>query len=267
MKFQLDQAKPSAIPMDPGYLNIKQKEEIEEEILPTREKYMSLIGALLYLAVSCRPDIAISASILGRKVSKPTKADWTEAKRTLRYLYSTADMKLTLGGAGDLIGYADADWAGDKTDRKSNTGFVFQLGKGSISWTARKQQCVTLSSTEAEYVAISEASKELMWLLKLLADLGEKIQKPVTIKEDNQSCISLLQAEGESQRTKHIDTKFNFIRDICNNGTLKVKYCPTEFMKADILTKPLARIKHGMLRESLGIHYIALEEECSRSKP
>ncbi|XP_062557906.1 uncharacterized protein LOC134222764 [Armigeres subalbatus] len=226
----------------------------ETKIMNTNDKYQSLVGALLFVAVCTRPDLAITASILGRKVSKPTESDWTEAKRALRYLKETSKLKLKLGGCGDIKGYADADWAGDRSDRKSNSGFLFMLGNGTISWTARKQECVTLSSTEAEYVALAEASKELIWIFKLMRELGEDIQQPAIIHEDNQSCISMLSTEGDNRRTKHIDTKYNFVRDLVKTGVLKVKYCPTEEMLADMLTKPLGRVKLHKMREQIGLH-------------
>ncbi|KXJ79475.1 hypothetical protein RP20_CCG000827 [Aedes albopictus] len=228
--------------------------------MPRNDEFQSLVGALLYIAVNTRPDIAISASILGRKVSRPTEADWTEAKRTLRYLKSTATLSLRLGSSGPLEAYVDADWAGDKADRKSNTGFVFSLG-GSVSWAARKQPCVTLSSTEAEYVALSEASRELMWLLKLLKDVGEEVPAPVIIHEDNQSCIAMLKSNGDSKRTKHIDTRFNFVKELCSNGVMNVRYCPSEEMVADGLTKPLARVKMEKMRQRIGLQTTELEEE------
>lgn len=256
-RFGQDKAKPSHIPMDPGYPNMQQ---MEESPMPRKEDFQSLVGALLYIAVNTRPDIAISASILGRKVSHPTESDWTEAKRTLRYLYTTADLKLRLGDEGPLEAYVDADWAGDRVDRKSNTGFVFRLG-GPISWTARKQQCVTLSSTEAEYVALSEASRELLWLLKLMDDVGEIVDQPIQIRENNQSCIAMLRSEGESSRTKHIDTRYNFVKELNSTGVMNVVYCPTETMIADILTKPLARIKLQLLRKKIGLQHFELEEE------
>ena len=218
--------------------------------MPRKDDYQSLVGALLYVAVCTRPDIAISASILGRKVSCPSQADWTEVKRALRYLKATENLCLELGGPGSLNAYVDADWAGDHHDRKSNTGFVFNLG-GPISWCARKQQCVTLSSTEAEYVALSEACRELLWLLKLMSDVGEKPTEPVVVCEDNQSCISMLNNNGSSRKSKHIDTRYNFVRDLVAKRVVAVKYCPTEQMVADILTKPLPRVKLGSLRKEI----------------
>lgn len=187
-------------------------------------------------------------------------ADWTEAKRTLRYLKSTADLCLVLGDPGELEAYVDADWAGDRIDRKSNSGFMFRLG-GPLMWTARKQQCVTLSSTEAEYVALSEACRELLWLLKLMKDFGEQVAQPIIMREDNQSCIAMLHSEGGSRRTKHIDTRHNFVREMVINGQIDVIYCPTETMIADILTKPLARTKLEFHRRAAGLLFSELEEE------
>lgn len=228
--------------------------------MPQKGDLQSLVGALLYVAVNTRPDIAISASILGRKVSNPSQTDWTEAERTLRYLKSTADLNLELGGTGQLGACVDADWVGDHQDRKSNSGLIFHLG-GPISWAARKQQCVTLSSTEAEYVALSDACHELLWLQKLLKDVDERPAGPIVVREDNQSCIAMLRAEGGSRRTKHIDTRFNFIRDLVSNNIIEVLYCPTELMIADFLTKPLSKVMLETCRKKMGLQSLQLEEK------
>ncbi|XP_055623127.1 uncharacterized protein LOC129766578 [Toxorhynchites rutilus septentrionalis] len=201
VRFGLADAKGSKIPMDPGY--IQQKEDSER--LPTNDKYQSLIGGLLYLAVNTRPDIAISASILGRSVSQPVEQDWTEAKRVLRYLKATINHQLRLGnGTQTLEAYADADWAGNVKDRKSNSGYLFRLGGGTIAWCARKQTCVALSSIEAEYISLAECCQELIWFRKLLQDFGDAVKTPIQIYEDNQSCIKMLTSNGE-KRSKHID--------------------------------------------------------------
>lgn len=249
VRFGLADAKGSRIPMDPGY--IQQKEELNR--LPSNDQYQSLIGGLLYLAVNTRPDIAISASILGRNVSQPVEADWTEAKRVLRYLKATSKHQLHLGnGPQPLEAFADADWAGNVKDRKSNSGYLFRLGAGTISWCARKQTCVALSSTEAEYISLAECCQELLWIKKLLQDFGEAVKNPVQIFEDNQSCIKMLTSHGE-KRSKHIDTKFHFVKDLAERNEIRVTYCPTETMLADILTKPLTRVKLEQLREQIGI--------------
>lgn len=257
-QFGLADAKGSRIPMDVGYL--QQKEELES--LPNNEKFQSLVGGLLYLSVNTRPDIAISTSILGRQVSKPTNADWTEAKRVLRYLKSTSDLKLELAvNRQELRGYADADWAGNVKDRKSNSGYLFQLGGGPISWCARKQSCVALSSTEAEYISLAESCRELLWLKKLLKDFGEPVQEPVQIFEDNQSCIKMLEQNAGLKRSKHVDTKYHFVKDLAENDNVNVTYCPSADMLADIFTKPLNRVKLEDIRERIGLRSLRDEEE------
>lgn len=163
-EFGMENAKDSKYPIDPGY------GKSESEKLMDNTQYQKLIGSLLYLSVNSRPDIAASVSILARKVSAPTQEDWTELKRVLKYLKGTSNYFLRLSDNNAerdvLRGYADANWAEDRQDRKSNSGYVFQINGGTISWTCRKQTCVSLSSTEAEFVALSEACKEVLWIRK-----------------------------------------------------------------------------------------------------
>ncbi|XP_055622886.1 uncharacterized protein LOC129766386 [Toxorhynchites rutilus septentrionalis] len=157
--------------MDPGYL----KDEVSSKPFEDGTKYRSVVGALLYIAVCARPDIATSVGILGRKFSAPTEADWTAAKRVVRYLKGTKKWKLQLGGknAEALVAFSDSDWAGDKSTRKSTTGYVVYYAGGAVCWVSRRQSCVTLSTMEAEYVALAETCQEVIWLRRLLEDFGE----------------------------------------------------------------------------------------------
>ncbi|KAG5875990.1 hypothetical protein JTB14_007367 [Gonioctena quinquepunctata] len=244
-------AKVSNIPLDTGYFKIK--DEISLEI---SEKYRKAIGALLYIAVNTRPDISVSTSILSRKVSQPTERDWTEVKRILRYLKGTRDMIMQLGKRGIfeniLHGYADADWGGDTRDRKSNTGYLFKYSGGLVSWRSKKQDCVSLSLTEAEVIALSEACQEAMWLKQLLKDFGEEVIE-IKMFEDNQSCIKMLDSERINDRTKHIDTKYNYAKEMKKKNEIFFEYCPTNEMVADILTKPLEVNKIRKFREMMGL--------------
>lgn len=249
----LQDAKISKIPIDPGYHKI----DSTNSKMCDQKLYQKFIGQLLYVSVSSRPDISSSISILSQKLSSPNELDMNEVKRVLRYLKGNSKLKLQLSQnnstVSNLIGYSDADWAECRTDRKSNSGFIFKFNHGTISWACRKQSCVTLSSTEAELVALCEASKEAIWLRRLLFDLGEVQQQSTIIFEDNQSCIKQLQSEKFSNRTKHVDTKFHFIKDL-NDKELTFIYCPTEDMVADILTKPLQRVRTEKLRHLCGLH-------------
>lgn len=250
LRFGMDQAKPSKYPLDPGHL--KQKEE--KEMLQNNHQYASLIGSLLYVAVNTRPDIAVSVSILCRSVSAPSQADWTEAKRILRYLKSTLDHKLTLKAEEHRLEvYVDADWASDAASRKSNSGYVFLFGGGPIFWGSRKQTCIALSSTEAEFVALAECCQELTWIVRLLQDFSVDVPAPVLIHEDNQSCIKQLESTKINNRSKHVDTKYHFVRKLHEEGLIDVRYCPTDQMVADMLTKPLTPQKLTRFREAIGV--------------
>lgn len=254
-RFGLSDAKISKIPIDVSY--VQQKEEISE-LLESNDKFRSLVGCLLYIAVNSRPDISIAVSLLSRKVEKPNQTDWIEAKRVVRYLIGTKDLKLKLGNSENLLQcYVDADWANDQKDRKSNSGYIIKLGSGLIGWGCKKQNCVALSSTEAEYVAMAECCKELRWLVGLLKDIDIKIIQPVQVFEDNQSCIKIIESEKVDQRSKHIDTKYNFIKDMAQEGEIKVQYCDTENMVADILTKPLSSIKIERFRKAMGLQNVS----------
>lgn len=253
-QFNLSDCRPSQVPVDPGY----QKRFSVSEKMRNPEIYRKAIGSLLYLATNSRPDIAIGTSILARKVSDPEQADWTEVKRIFRYLKYTRDLKLRLGDQSDqvnqkLVGYVDADWGSDVHDRKSNTGYFFKYLASPIVWTCRKQDLVSLSSTEAEYIALAEATQELLWIKRILEDFNQDTDEPTTVYEDNQSCIRMLESNSASQRTKHVDTKYHFIRDLYKLRHIAVKYLPSEHMTADLLTKPLGPQKIRLFTRQIGL--------------
>lgn len=184
-----------------------------------------------------------------------SESDWTAAKRILRYLKGTQDRRLELGQpreAGNiLVAYSGADWAGDVSSRKSATGCVIFNSSGAIGWISRKQNSVTLSSMEAEYCALSETCQELLWIRRLPKDFNEEQQQPTLVFEDNQSCLSFVSSDRMSKRSKHIESREHFVRDLCNRREIRLEYCPTDSMVVDIFTKPFAAIKHhrfsGML--------------------
>lgn len=192
-------------------------------------------------------------------MNSPTELDWVEAKRIVRYLKGTKDLKLVLGTFESeekniLLGYSDANWAEDATDRKSNSGYLFKFNGGTISWACRKQSCVALSSAEAEYIALAEICQEVVWLRSLLEDFNEKQMQPTIIYEDNQSYIKLVYKEKYSKRTKHISTKYNYVKNLSDTDITRYMYCPTEIMVADILTKPLQQVKLKDLRQRSGLN-------------
>lgn len=249
-RFGMKDSKPAKTPMDSGYLKLTDYgKPLEDSTV-----YRSLIGALLYIAVHARPDISVSTSILGRRVSCPSDTDWTAAKRIVRYLLGTRDWKLEFTGTEEgLLGFCDADWAGDQESRKSTTGYCFLLAGAAISWVSRRQPSVTLSSMEAEYMALSEACQEVIWLRRLLLEMGCAQKKPTLINEDNQSCIAFVRSERSTKRSKHIETREHFVKDLCQRKELQLVYCPTEEMTADILTKPLCVVKQRKFASKIGM--------------
>jgi len=136
-----------------------------------------------------------------------------------------------------LTAYADADW-GNSKDRKSTSGYLIEFG-GAVSWGSRRQKCVALSSTESEYVAAAHTVQQVKWIRALLKDLGFPQDQPTTVFEDNQACIKMIENETETQRTKHIDIKYHFLKHEQKNGVVKFVYMPTEDNLADLFTKPL----------------------------
>lgn len=246
--------KPASTPMETGFPSAITTDSKE---LPNNHEYRRVVGSLLYLATVTRPDVALAVGYLCRNVEKPTERNWQAAKRVMRYLKATQSKRLCLSSSGSttLECFVDADWAGDRRDRKSTSGYLFIIGCSTIAWSSRKQSTVALSSTEAEYVAASQASRELVWLRQLLHDLGEAVKGATMVHEDNQGCIKLVTSERCGQRTKHIDIYHHYLRDL-RDQVIKMQYCPTGEMATDIFTKPLCRDIFSRCCDKLGLRDI-----------
>lgn len=172
--------------------------------------------------------------------------------RIVKYLLKTKNLSLHLSthnSTTHLKAYSDANWAEDRHDRKSTSGFLCMVYGGTVSWSSKKQNVVSISTTEAEYYALAETIREVKWLKELLKDFGIKIDQPIKVKSDNQSCIKLTSNEKFSNRTKHIDVRFHFAKDAIHKKQVELIYVSTENNLADMLTKPLAGIKIKSLRE------------------
>jgi hypothetical protein len=218
-------------------------------------KYREAVGALNYLAVCTRPDISYAVSQISKKMQSPNEEDWMLVKRILRYLQKTKSAKLVyLSDPKELVGYSDASYAPNSEDRKSISGYLFQMNGAAISWKSKKQPIVSLSSMEAEYIAITAAIKEAKWLAKLEEELLLKTKKTkMTIFEDNQSTIKTAKNEIHTDRSKHIDVRYHFVREQIQVGAIDIRYCPTGEMTADLMTKALGATKHAKFSESLGL--------------
>ena len=254
--FSMTDAKPYGSPMVPGiiYSQRDSPSSREEAKRMWRTPYRQAIGSLMYLAVATRPDIAFAISILSRFLNNPGNAHWQAVKHIFRYLKHTKDIELTYGGERhDLEGYTDAD-GGTQDDRRAIAGNCFLIDGGIISWSAKRQELVTLSIAEAEYVAATHAAKEAKWLQKLIKQLfPHLLNLPTTLHCDNQSAIKLATTENYHARTKHLDDRYFFIRDLISKGVINLVYCPTEEMLADMFTKALPKWKVGTHSSALGL--------------
>lgn len=216
--------------------------------------YRELIGSLMYLAIGTRPDIANTVSRLSQHTNDPGNQHWKDAKRLLRYLAGTKHLALKYTKTGDLLfGYSDADWGGCTSDRRSYTGYSFFMGGAAITWKSQKQRTVALSSTEAEYVSMSEATKEVLHLRSLLLELGLGEFIPITLYTDNRGAQQLASNSVYHARTKHIDIRHHFIREAIENELITIIHVPTDQMTSDILTKPLPRKTHWRCTIDLGL--------------
>ena len=221
------------------------------------EKYQSAVGKLLFLSTRTRPDIAFAVSTVAKFTSNPTEQHWKAVKHIIRYIAGTINYGLmfTRSETTDCTGFSDADWAGDVDDRKSTSGYIFSVGGAPVSWKSRKQSCVALSTAEAEYISLTIAAQEAIWSNRLLSEL--QLQKeplePAIIYEDNQSAISMAKNPQFHGRSKHIAIKYHFIRDEVKNGAIKIQYCRTNDMVADMFTKGLYADQFQKLRDMAGV--------------
>jgi hypothetical protein len=221
------------------------------------KQHPKLVGALLYLSTCTRPDLAFSVYQLTRFMSAPRLIHWKALKRVLRYLKGTCDFGLMYQRNDKtdfmLVGFSDADWAGDPATRKSTTGYVFMICGGAISWKATGQGTVALSTAEAELVALTATIKHAVWLARLAQNFGFNF-KPMTIMEDNQATIAIVNSDNKfSERTKHIGVKYFYARDQVINNEVVVKYVETDDQFADIFTKPLVGVLFCRHRGNLGL--------------
>jgi hypothetical protein len=253
--FRMTDAHPTRTPLDVGTI-IDDKPDPNINI----KEYQRGTGSLQYLATKTRPDICRAACLLAEHSASPTKKCWTALMHVLRYLKGTKNLGLQYSrGTGNLsmpLAYTDSDWGGPHTDRRRSVGgYVFLLAGAPISWQSKKQTCIALSSNEAEYIAASEASREAWWIRQILTDMDlvDKSDSCIPVHTDNKGAIDLTTAISGTKRSKHIDIRFHFTRDMAGQGIILIRQIPTTDMVADGLTKPLATDAHTRFLRQLGM--------------
>jgi hypothetical protein len=245
--------------MDPSVkLNASMSPSTSEDIDAMRSiPYLQAVGALMYLAVATRPDISYSVGVLARFNKNPGLRHWKAVKHLFRYLKGTLDLKLTYAPnpSSDSLftTYTDADFAGNPDNSRSTGGYVVKMGTGAISWSSRLQSFVALSTTEAEFVASTSASQEILWLRNLFHELGYTDPSASLLFIDNRSALSVAKNPEHHGRMKHLDLRFYWLRDEVAKRTINMTHIPTDVMAADIMTKALGSVKVLRMIEMLGL--------------
>jgi hypothetical protein len=248
--YDMLECAPKRTPLEPG---VKLTKDGGDPLDTTVYNYRAMIGSLIYLSTCTRPDISQAVGVLSKFAAAPTTEHWTAGKRVLRYLAETPTFGITYNEQKiGLIGYSDADYAGDLDTRRSTTGYVFILSGGAVCWSSKRQAIVATSTAEAEYVAAAAAVKEALWLRMLAADMRLDVST-VGIMADNQAAIRVLKDPIASQRTKHIDVAYHFARERVRRKEVCFKYIPTQEMVADALTKAVPESKLVFCRQGMGV--------------
>ena len=251
----------TTVPMD---VNVKLSKSIHEKGINERD-YRRSIGCLRYL-LHTRPDLSYSVGILSRYMQEPKESHGAALKQVLRYLQGTTTLGLVYSRSvkREITGYSDSSHNVDEDDGRSTHGHVFYLDDSPITWCSSKQEIVTLSSCEAEFMAATEAAKQAVWLQELLSEVVGRSIVQITFRVDNKSAIALTKNPVFHGRSKHIHRRFHFIRECVEKDQIEVEHVPGNEQRADILTKSLGRLKFGEMRRLIGVQNV--EENDSKLK-
>jgi hypothetical protein len=219
--------------------------------------YREAVGSLLHAANTTRPDIAYSVNRLAAFLQNPGPAHWRAVQHLLAYLKGTLDYKITYrrGAPSGIrpVGWVDADYAGDLDTRRSTSGEVFMMSGGPVSWSSKKQATVALSTTEAEYVALTRSSKQATWMYSFLDELRMPQERPALLYGDNMGAAALARDAKGHARVKHIDIREHYIRERVAAGDIEIQHVPSAENLADIFTKVLPRDAHLAIVRALGM--------------
>ena len=248
--FNMTNAKSVPTPLPSGYIPTPNDGPEDAQL---RTRYHQVIGSLLYLMLGTRPDIAYAVTKLSQFTANPSQDHLNKALYICRYLVGTDNYKLVYGQTDEgFIAFADSDWGSDSKTRRSTTGHLVFLGGAAISWLSRAQKTVALSSTEAEYMSLSDTSRQLAWIHSLMSELKMPINH-IPLCGDNQGAIFIASNAVTEKRTKHMDIRYHYIKEVVEQGKVRLYFVKTDENPADMLTKNLARDKFLNCRNTLGI--------------
>jgi hypothetical protein len=231
--------------------------ELTKEQAPTTEAehhymkdkpYREVLGSVMYAQIATRPNLSYAVTMLSKFSSNPGKPHWIALLHVLQYIKGSLGLKITYGGHGNTsltpYGFVDADYGGDKDTRRSCSGQVFFMAGGPVAWGAKYQPTVALSTTEAEYMALTRASQQILWMYFAMSEVGFPQPKPACLYGDNAGAIALTKNTKHNAHIKHIDIRHHYIRERVDDGDIVVHQIPTSDNIADIFTKPLGRVAH-----------------------
>ena len=249
-RFNMDQCNSVHNPVVPGFKLTRDEEGVEVD----GTLYKQMVGNLMYLTAT-RPDLMFVVSLISRYMERPTESHLMAAKRVLRYIKGTSSfgMFYRKGGVEEFLGYTDSDYAGDQDDRKSTSGYVFMMNSSAVSWSSKKQPVVTLSTTEAEFIAAASSACQVVWLRRILKSLSHVQSRPTVLYCDSVSAIKLSKNPVMQGRSKHIDVRFHFLRDLVKDEVVELVHCSSQEQIADSMTKPLKFETFSKLRELVGV--------------
>jgi hypothetical protein len=250
-KYKLNDASPMRTPMA---TNLKMHKDLSGPTVECK-LYRGMIGSLLYLTAS-RPDIMFSTCICARYQANPKESHLSAVKRILRYLKKTPTLGLwyPLHSSFDLVAYTDSDYGGCQVDRKSTSGSCQFLGGKLVSWSSKKQNCVSTSTAEAEYVAAASCCSQALWMQTQLRDYGYSLDK-IPILCDSKSAIAISANPVQHSKTKHIDIRYHFLKHHVEEGNVEMYFVTSEFQLADLFTKALDEKRFNFLVEKIGMAY------------
>ena len=230
-------------PSSPGFQAVRPQSNDEKVEMVTQKWCRATIGSLLYLVKLSRPDLANAVRELSKVMDGATTGQVKELRRLVSFLNKTKDkglkMRFTHEEPWVIEAFSDSDFAGDREGRKSVTGVALTVCGVPISWKSKGQTTVSLSSTEAEYVALSEAVREVKFVTQILDAIKIKYKKPIDVFVDNIGAIFLAGNRNSSERSKHIDLKYHYVRQIIDDGLVDVKFVRSQANLADLFTKNL----------------------------
>lgn len=257
VRFNMHECHPVKTPFASGTDLVKRTVPRDEDDADSISEYRSMVGSLMYAMMGTRPDLAFVVSKLAQFQENPSGEHHGAARHVLKYLQGTKHYRLRLGqrtsGTNTLIGFTDSDWASDRDDSRSQSGWVYLLGSGAVCWSSSKQSTISRSSTAAEYRAASDAAAHLVWLEEFADQIGFPLELPIDIYVDNKGAIDLSKRPVFSKRSKHLRIHAHYVHECYDNGELVLVQVKSEDNTADIFTKALPWPAHARHVEGLGL--------------